>query len=481
MRRNRSLLNGFLIVFSAIFLSQCTKIKGTDIGAELLPVVDNIITFDTTFEVIATTYVSPDSLAPRIGRDANGNAGQYILGHISNDPQFGKTTASIFFELLPPNFPYFYQNTSDSLYLDSAVLCLRWTNTFGDTNALQTINVHRVSELLRVDTVYNTNKNVRYGELIGTKTFAPKELDDSIYTFRQTRINQLRIKLNNAFSKSLLAFDTSSRSPYYNDTLFRDFFKGFALVPQTNGTSANALMSFAMSDTSTHLRLYYRYDKDGIRDTTYRDFRFNSLYPGAGVNYVQRVYNGSEASLHIGDKQRGDSLVYLQAAPGTYALLNIPGLNEFKQRKGNVIVHLAKLSMEEAETPGRRPSLFGTPEYLYLEYLDTLRNAFSPLYDDAFLDGQFEPLFFGGRRKYVTDFSNSLVSAYDMNITRYIQGIITRNNPNFKLKLYAPYAVRYEDLLITFALNNLARGNVVLGGGSHSTKKMKFRVIYSKL
>jgi hypothetical protein len=68
-----------------------------------------------------------------------------------------------------------------------------------------------------------------------------------------------------------------------------------------------------------------------------------------------------------------------------------------------------------------------------------------------------------------------------MNVTRYLQGIITKNNPNFKLKLYAPYALRYEDLLISFALNNLARGNVVLGGGNHSTKKMKFRVIYSKL
>jgi hypothetical protein len=365
--------------------------------------------------------------------------------------------------------------------LDSAVLCLRWTNTFGDSNAIQTINVHRVSELLRLDTVYNTNRNVRYGELIGSKTFAPKELDDSVYTFRQTRVNQLRIKLNNSFSRSLLAFDTTARSPYYNDTIFRDFFKGFALIPQTNGTSANALMSFAMSDTSTHLRLYYRYDKDGVRDTTYRDFKFNSLYPGAGVNYVQRVYNGSEAALHLGDKPRGDSLVYLQAAPGTYALLQIPGLTEFKQKKGNVMVHLAKLSMEEAETPGRRPSLFGTPEFLYLEYLDTLNNAYSPLYNDAFLDGQFEPLFFGGKRKYVKDFSNNLVSGYEMNITRYTQGIITKNNPNFKLRLHAPYAVRYEDLLITFALNNLARGNVVLGGGSHSTKKMKFRVIYSKL
>jgi hypothetical protein len=479
--RHRSLLIGSLIVFSALLFSQCTKIKGTDIGAELLPIVDNIVTFDTTFDVITTTYVTPDSLTPRIGRDANGNAGQYILGHISDDPQFGKTTASIFFELLPPAFPYFFQNTADSLYLDSAVLCLRWTNTFGDTNAIQSINVHRISELIRVDTVYNTSKSVRYGELIGSKTFAPKILDDSIYTFRQTRVNQLRIQLNNSFARSLLAFDTSARSPYYNDTIFRDFFKGFALIPQTNGSSANALMSFAMSDTSTHLRIYYKYDKNGIRDTTYRDFRFNSLYPGAGVNNVKRVYNGSEASLHIGDKPRGDSLVYLQAAPGTYALLQIPGLNEFKQKKGNVMVHLAKLSMEEVETPGRRPKLFGTPEFLYLEYLDTIKNAYSPLLSDAFLDGQFEPLYFGGLRKYVSDFNNNIYSSYNMNVTRYLQGIITRNNPNFKLKLFAPYALRYEDLLISFALNNLARGNVVLGGGSHSTKKMKFRVIYSKL
>jgi len=166
VRRNRSLLYGILIVFSAFLFSQCTKIKGTDIGADLLPIVDNIITFDTTFEIISTTYVTPDSLLPKIGRDARGNAGQYILGHISNDPQFGRTTASIFFELLPPGFPYFFQNTADSLYLDSAVLCLRWTNTFGDTNALQTINVHRVTELMRVDSVYNTNKSVRYGEQI---------------------------------------------------------------------------------------------------------------------------------------------------------------------------------------------------------------------------------------------------------------------------------------------------------------------------
>ena len=479
--RYRSLLKGLVFVFSIAFFTNCTKIKGTDIGAGLLPAIDNVITFDTTFEVLASTYTTPDSLLPRLGRDINGNAGQFILGHISNDPQFGKTTASIFMELKPANYPFYFETVADSLFLDSAVLCLRWTNTFGDTNALQTINVHRISEKLKSDSAYLTNKSVQYGELIGTKTFAPSVLNDSLFLFRQSLNNQLRIKLNNSFARALLSFDTTGLSPYKSDSLYRDFIKGFALVPLTSGINANALMSFAMSDTATQLRLYYRYSKDGKADTTFKNFIFNNGIPGASANQIVRNYTGSEAPVHFGTKPRGDSLIYLQAAPGTYAMLKIPGLDEFKQKKGNVMVHLAQLSMQEVSTPGRRPNIFQTPEFLYTEMLDSINKKYYPFLSDGFVNGKFESVLFGGQRKYITDNSGQYLSSYNMNLTRYLQGIITKNNPNFQLRLTAPYSLRYEDLYITFALNNLCRGNVVLGGGNHSTKKMKFRVVYSKL
>ena len=479
--RYRSLLKILVFVFSITFFSNCTKIKGTDIGAGLLPAIDNVITFDTTFEVIASTFQTPDSLVPRLGREINGNAGQFILGHISNDPQFGKTTASIFMELKPTNYPFLFENVADSLFLDSAVLCLRWTNTFGDTNALQTINVHRISEKLKSDSAYLTNKSVQFGELIGTKTFAPSVLNDSLILFRQSLNNQLRIRLNNSFARALLSFDTTGLSPYKSDSLYRDFLKGFALVPQTSGTNSNALMSFAMSDTATQLRIYYRYTKSGKPDTTFKNFIFNNGIPGAAANHIVRNYTGSEAPRHLGTKPRGDSLVYLQAAPGTYTMLKIPGLDEFKQKKGNVMVHLAQLSMQEVSTPGRRPNIFQTPEYLYAEMLDSANKKYYPFLSDAFVNGKFESFIFGGQRKYISDNSGQFLSSYNMNLTRYLQGIITKNNPNFQLRLTAPYSLRYEDLFITFALNNLARGNVVLGGGNHSSKKMKFRVVYSKL
>lgn len=477
----RNLLKGQLVIISIVLFSNCTKIKGTDIGLGLLPAIDNIITFDTTFEVVANTFVTPDSLLPRLGRDVNGNQGQFVLGHLSNDPQFGKTTASIFFELKPPSYPFYFENTADSLYVDSAVLCLRWTNTFGDTNALQTINVHRVLDVLKSDSAYLTSSNARFGELLGSKTFAPSILNDSLYLFRQSLKNQLRIKLDDEWARKFLSFDTSGRSPYRNDTLFRDFFKGFALVPVTSGSSANALMSFAMSDTATQMRLYYRYTKNGKQDTTYKNFLFYNGVLGGSMNNISRSYNGSEASQHIGLKPRGDSLLYLQSAPGTYSMLKIPGLDEFKQKKGNVMVHLAQLTMEEVVTPGRKPNIFQTPEFLYAEMLDSSSSKFYPFLSDAFLNGRFESYLFGGVRKYKNDGANNLISYYDMNLTRYLQGIITRNNPNFQLRLFAPYSIRYEDLYITFALNNLCRGNVVLGGGNHSAKKMKFRVVYSKL
>ena len=310
--RYRFPIQKIILAVSLVLTFGCTKIKSTDIGADLLPAIDNITTFDTTFEVVASTFLTPDSLLPKLGRDVNGNIGQFVLGHISNDPQFGKTTASIFFEVKPDNYPFAFEAVSDSLVFDSVVLCLRWTNTFGDTNAIQQVNVHRVTELLKADTVYNTGKSVKYGELLGSKTFSPSVLNDSLYLFKQNIDRQLRVRLNSNFGRSLLTFDTSATSPFRNDSLYRDFNKGFALIPQTSGTQANALMSFAMSDTATYLRLYYKYKKDGKTDTTHKDFTFNTLYGGAGINNITRSYNGSEASAHIGLRPRGDSLLYIQ-------------------------------------------------------------------------------------------------------------------------------------------------------------------------
>jgi len=53
-------------VFFLVFLS-CKKIDTTDIGSDLIPVVDNVHTFDTTLEIITDNLLLPDSTRLRSG------------------------------------------------------------------------------------------------------------------------------------------------------------------------------------------------------------------------------------------------------------------------------------------------------------------------------------------------------------------------------------------------------------------------------
>ncbi len=474
------MLKGIVLFFIITSFSYCTKIKGTDIGAELIPAIDNVFTFDTTLEIQAFNKLVPDSMLPRLGRDAGGNTGDYVLGYISNNLQFGKTKASIFVQFKPTVYPFSFENKSDSLYLDSAVLCLRYNNSFGDTNAIQTISVYKVNELLKGDSAYQTNKVVSYSEKLGSSSFAPSTLNDSLFLFRQNINNQLRIKINNQFAAKLLTFDTSNFSPLNNDSAFRAYLNGFAIIPETNG-SANALMSVNVSDTASYFRLYYRVMKNGTLDSTYKDLKFNRVLPSAAINSIQRDYNGSEIQKNITQNTKGDSLVFIQATPGSYAMLKIPSIDEFKKSKGNVMVHLAEIQMDEIATPGRQQGLFYAPLFMYSEVYDTTTNLFYPFLSDGFTSGTFDIETFGGLRTYKTDNTIQQGAKYKMNVTRYVQGIITRNYPNMPFKLSAPYSVRYDNLFITFALNNLCSGNVVLGGGNNASKKMKLRLVYSKL
>jgi hypothetical protein len=92
-----SAFTGILILLSFAF--GCTKIDTTTLGENLIPVVDNIHTFDTTFSVIATNY--DDGECDTIHR-----SNLQALGIISNDPLFGKSNASIYVELKPMYFHF---------------------------------------------------------------------------------------------------------------------------------------------------------------------------------------------------------------------------------------------------------------------------------------------------------------------------------------------------------------------------------------
>jgi len=81
-----------LFLFLTLIFSACTRISTSELGLGLLPAMDAVNTKDTILTVETQSADYADSM--RIfGTD------EHILGKITNDPIFGNTTASMFFQM----------------------------------------------------------------------------------------------------------------------------------------------------------------------------------------------------------------------------------------------------------------------------------------------------------------------------------------------------------------------------------------------
>jgi hypothetical protein len=98
---------------------------------------------------------------------------------------------------------------------------------------------------------------------------------------------------------------------------------------------------------------------------------------------------------------------------------------------------------------------------------------------------------FGGRLKNYTGSPE-----YRFDISRHVQGILTRHEPNFNLRVYAPFETvpfylppgalftRSGLNRVTIPIvNEIARGRVIVGGGSNANpaNRMRLRIIYSRI
>lgn len=127
---------------------------------------------------------------------------------------------------------------------------------------------------------------------------------------------------------------------------------------------------------------------------------------------------------------------------------------------------------------------FTPPTKLFLDKtnLGTPDSAFLFNRDIAVgFDGSLDLASFGGTLKN---------NEYRFNITRYVQGIITRNEPNDTLRLYAPLrtAPYIQNPSGATRINvqvapAIAYGRVVLGGGSYVNpdQRLRLRIVYSNL
>lgn len=471
----------FLSLVIIFLVTACTKIVSTEIGNNLIPPIDGITTLDTVIDV-TTEMVPLDSI--RISKFQD-----FVLGNIDNDPLMGKTTAIINAEFKPPFFPYYFEVKKDSLFLDSIVLVLGYQGIWGDTVNPIHLKVYEISQSSRLnpDSIYPSYFSVNRAGLLGERIIQdPRKLKDSVYPFREAAINQIRIKLNNSFGNKLLK-NYDSTTAYFSTDQFSSIFRGFSIVPESG---SNSLLRTSLADTNTKLALYYRYIKrDSTIDTTVRYFRPGGIGMGASNNIV-RNRTGSESALFL-NNTGADSLLYLQAGPGSYVRIKTPNL----QLLSNRIIHRAELLMEQDANNTALDGLFTVPN-LFLAAISKNPDSAYRFYiprDISYGQGGVVDNFstFGGFPIFKNDPIGNRIASYSFNISRYVQGVITRKDPQYDFYLFAP-VIDYvyvspsnlNTLLISGTPLNLpAFGRVRLIGGNslRTDRKMRLRLIYSKL
>ena len=498
MQRKFSRLFFLNIIVLTFFLS-CTKIDTTNLGADLIPAVDNVHTFADTLNVFGTQgVVTTDST--RIGV-----SDLQVLGNISKDPIFGKTNANIYLQFKPTFFPYYFGNAKDTIGqsfapagtgYDSVVLCLSYKGFYGDSSQPQRLRVLELDPAennFRFDSMYTTTyqPSINPGNLLGEVTVTPTDLVNFTHyrNGKDSANYQIRIPLNASFlSKILNNYDSSTLKPFNSDSLYTNKFKGF-MVQASGGPLSNGLFYINLTDAKTRLEFHYRRKNIAAIDTAYSSFAViptssTILTKSATANYINRDRSGSQFASAKSDE------LYIQSTPGTYATLQIPGLSQMP----NSIIHRAELMVQQI--PSINP-LLPSPSFLYLDVVDTGSTwKYKPLPFDLSPSTYYDPnssvppfyptngidhAYFGGNLLTSTDkITGQLINYYVFNISRYVQNIVTHSNINYGLRLSAPYNLHYYGYSLPFN-NKIANGGIKIGNGNNSNYKLRLRIVYSKI
>lgn len=495
-------------IYVVLLLSACTKIDSTRLGSELLPVVDNVTTFDTILTVVANNYIGNEEYRLNASNP-------HVVGAISQDPLFGTSKATMFFEMQPSSYPFTFVPHADSLKgtnvgFDSAVLILEYQTYYGDSSTPLNLKLYQVKDSINRDTAltpaYNLNANgleADHSILWGSATVQANKFKDSVSIIRGTTetgkvANQLRIRLDDNLARQM--FNGDSLLVYKSDTTFRSNYPGFVLEAEP---SAKTLLYLSIIGTSK-IEFFYR-SNPGKVDTTSASFTFTSR-GGHAVKYETDRSGAEVNTALIPDPVNGNDNIYIQTSPGTSAKISIPGLETFKLT--NRILHRAELRITQVENA---QSQLIPPQALYLDVVDTVTDIYKGIpYDlSPFTNYYCYPVagvnfgYFGGITQYEKIDEKSL-AVYRFNITRYLQSVLSRNEPVYDLRLSAPFYMYYDNCAnnnvaypakvfpfgasqssgASSLLNPPGKGRVKLAGGGSTVNekvRMQLRIIYSTL
>jgi Domain of unknown function (DUF4270) len=347
MKTNSFSLRSFLWAIALMLVAyNCTK--PSDFGSELLD--DQQVALDAdTLPVICT--VERESDMPTF--DSLSQATYFLVGQLNN-PDFGRSTASVFTQYLPAStkFPYL----KDSTRFDSIFLVMEYVPgaVYGDTTQAQTITVHELNADIIPTSGYTASSNIATGNEVGRlEGFLPRPRSaKSVFDTAATAVKyaHVKIRLSDAFGQALFAGDSALIAGVeQNPTLFISKFKGLKITA-TSESQPGAVLAFDINDASrTYIRLYYT-EKDTIKK--FFNYQFNSTlserYP---IKFAQFKHerDGAPSEATIG--QSNPDLLYLQGMGGYRLKVEFPTAAAYN----NIVVNKAELVLTRVAPTGPTP------------------------------------------------------------------------------------------------------------------------------
>jgi hypothetical protein len=341
--------------------------------------------------------------------------GRLLVGGYST-PEFGTFTSSSFSNMYFTRFGF----TSHDFIFDSLVFKIKVDYIYGNEFlGNRKIFVHELSEEILLDSVYLTkNSTAYYPDPVGEFNFSVSPFDtilvDTVFSTRLS--DELGLKLFDKAGEDSITF--------FDNRVFREFFKGIALVAdEPNGVVAG----IHAESQSTYMRMHFHNEKDTtFLDFTIDGFTQDTTIVGTDTTYkiinLTRYYNnvsldksGSAIAGIPGyytEFQTNDDFTYIQASSGILTKLDFSKYFEFLDTVKNLVINRAELIM-----PVKNYQNYLQPSFGFDLYLTDASNKFIEVDDQ----GSITYLTIGNLS--YTAVPNENRGQYAGSITGYIQGL----------------------------------------------------------
>lgn len=425
-----------LAVALVALLASCDA--GAGVGLGLINENGGVFVTDTL--TLRTSTVLLDSIATQ--EAALLLAGTYL------DPELGPVEARGFVEFAPgPGF-----QPDDAAVYDSLTLRLVLDYSYGVTDVLQTLQVHRVLDPIEPDddddVLYNSDAFAFDPVPLGSRSFVPDEIEDN------ERV--VEIRLDDALGRSLFEAAQNDDEVLSDVDAFQAFLRGLAVVPES-GSAVLGFEALAGDSSAIDLRLHYRDDADSGAEPQAYAFRPTARYfsqiGGERPAPLDQLTDTGQAlptsvTADVGYVAAGTGLAFRVDIPAAYRV--------FFEQDGVIFLNGATLTLYPVDdTFADETPLLGTLEVYVAdednENLVPLLNA-----DDALVSGRAQvDAEFGGAR-------------YEFDVTRFVQEEIDAGFDTERGLVVLPRAFSY--------VNSVTR--TVLGGAGGEYRAV-LRLVYT--